>query len=111
MSAAPKTPHPYSGIKLFTVTAVDGRKVSLHEDWYHVHILARHHEVGWLSDPLESIKHALIRAVEVRIDPRSKRPLYVGPFFTGFGGESCLHIPVDPKGNRGVVMTVMRVFR
>lgn len=105
----PKKPHPWSGIKLFTVTAVDGRKVSLHEDWYHVHILQRKCEIGWLSEPLDLIRHALIRAVEVRPQQHSERILYVGPLIgKGICAQNCLHIPVHPtSGHRGVVFTVM----
>lgn len=107
-----KPPSPYSGVKLFTVTAADGRKVSLHEEWYFVHIIGGHPEIGWLPEPLDAIKHALIRAVEVRLGGVANRPLYIGPTFGGgFGGPSCLHVAVLPgKGNRGVVVTVMRIF-
>ena len=106
-----KPPHPFSGVKLFTVTAVDGRKVSLHEDWYFAHILNRKPEIGWLTDAVEAIKQALIRAEEVKLDHISKRPLYIGPVITGgFGGPSRLHVAVEPRGTRGVVITVIRVF-
>lgn len=72
--------HARSGIVLFNVKAVDGRMVRLHEQWFHEHIIQRKQEIGWLAEPVEEIKRALITATEVRWQPEYQRPLYVGPF-------------------------------
>lgn len=101
--------HPWSGIKLFTVTTETGRKVSLYEDWYQAHVVQRKVEIGWIADAVEEIKRALIRPVEVRPQRTAERFLYVGQALTkGFCAGSCLHVAVQhTSGNRGVVFTVM----
>jgi len=101
--------HSRSGIVLFNVKAVDGRMVRLHELWFHEHIIQRKQEIGWLAEPLDEIKRALVEAVDVRWQPRYKRPLYVGPLIgKGFLANTQLHVSVDPdKDHQGVVITVV----
>jgi hypothetical protein len=103
------TLHPWAGIKLFTVTVESGRKVSLYEDWYQAHVIQRKVEIGWIADPIEEIKRALIRPVEIRPQHTPERYLYVGQTFTkGFCAGNCLHVAVQhTPGDRGVVFTVM----
>ena len=98
-----------SGVVLFNVRASDGRMVRLHEQWFHEHIIQRKQEIGWLAEPLEAIKRALIEAEEVRWQPDYQRPLYIGPFIgKGFLANTRLHVAVDPdKDHTGVVITVV----
>jgi hypothetical protein len=101
--------NPRSGIVLFNVKAVDGRMVRLHELWFHEHIIQRKVEMGWLAEPVEEIKRALVEAVEVKWQPQYLRPLYVGPLIgRGFLANTRLEVAVDPeKNNQGVIITVM----
>jgi hypothetical protein len=107
-----KSPNAWSGIRLFVVTARNGAKIALHEEWYHVHILHRKREMTWISDLQERIKQALISPVEIREQHRAKW-LFVGPPLGGIGmlKDCCLHVAVQStgKGTRGVVLTVMLV--
>lgn len=99
-----------SGLRLFEVIACDGRKVCLHETWFHHHILARKPEIAQLVNPVQEIQRALTHAVDVRrTTTYSTRPIYVGPMLgRGFFREYCLHVAVQPKaGNNGLVITVV----
>lgn len=104
-------PNPWSGIKLFGVQCpIDGRWIRLHEIWYHHHILSRKNEIGWLKEPLEEIKRAILEAEEIRKPDYSPRPLYIGPPIGGIGmcADYCLHVAVQPeKPDKGVIFTVM----
>jgi hypothetical protein len=101
--------HARSGIVLFNVKASDGRMVRLHELWFHEHIIQRKIEMGWLTEPVEEIKRALVEATEVRWQPEYQRPLYIGPFIGhGFLSNTRLHVSVEPeKNHQGVIITVV----
>ena len=99
-----------SGLKLFDVVACDGRRVCLHETWFHHHILGRKPEIAQLANPVQEIQRALTHAADVRrTTTYSTRPIYVGPMLgRGFFREYCLHVAVQPYGdNRGLVITVV----
>lgn len=101
--------NPWSGVTLLDVTASDGVRVRLHEEWYHVHIVQRKREIGhWMADPLAEIRRALEEAVEIRPQANGRK-LYIGPMIgRGFMHNNCLHVAVQPEsGNCGVVFTVV----
>jgi len=103
---------PTSGLRLFEVVASDGRRVCLHEDWCHAHILQRKPEIAQLQNPVQEIERALTHAVMVRPSPAHReRRIYVGPAIgRGFFRDECLEVVVQPTGaDRGFVITaVMR---
>ena len=95
---------------MFEVVAADGRRVCLHEDWLHEHILGRKPEIARLTNPVQEIEHALTHATEVRPSTtRSDRLLYIGPAIGhGFFGNDCLHVIVQQlPDDRGFVVTVV----
>lgn len=99
-----------SGLRLFEVIACDGRRVCLHETWFHHHILIRKPEIAQLVNPVQEIQRALTHAVDVRRSTTySPRPIYVGPMLgRGFFRENCLHVVVQPLADhRGLVITVV----
>ena len=101
---------PTSGVRLFDVVACDGRRVCLHEQWFHHHILGRKLEIAQLANPVQEIERALTHAVDVkRSTTYSTRPIYVGPAIgRGFFRDDCLHVVVQPQtGNTGFVITVV----
>lgn len=103
---------PTSGLRLFEVVAADGRRVCLHEEWFHVHILERKPEIAQLQNPVQEIEHALTHAVAIRSSPTHReRSIYVGPAIgRGFFRDDCLEVVVQPTTpDRGFVITaVMR---
>jgi hypothetical protein len=101
---------PTSGHRMFEVVATDGRRVCLHEDWLHVHILGRKPEIAQLANPVQEIEHALTHASHVhRSTTHSDRLLYVGPAIgRGFFRDNCLHVIVQKQADdRGFVVTVV----
>jgi hypothetical protein len=95
---------------MFEVVAADGRRVCLHEEWLHVHILDRKPEIAQLTNPVQEIEHALTHATHVRRSTEhSDRLLYVGPpIGRGFFRDDCLHVIVQKQpDNRGFVITVV----
>jgi hypothetical protein len=92
------------------VLASDGRRVCLHEEWYHVHLVHRKPEIANLTNAVQEIERALTHSVDIRRSTtHSHRRLYVGPAIGhGFFRDDCLHVVVDPSGpSSGVVITVV----
>lgn len=95
---------------MFEVVAADGRRVRLHEEWLHVHILGRKPEIAQLTNPVQEIEHALTHATDVRTSTGySDRLVYVGPAIGhGFFRDDCLHVIVQKeRQDRGFVVTVV----
>jgi hypothetical protein len=95
---------------MFQVVAADGRRVRLHEDWLHVHVLQRKPEIAKLANPVQEIEPALTHATDIRPSTtHSDRLLYVGPAIGhGFFTDDCLHVIVQQQPeDRGFVVTVV----